>query len=171
MFLEITDIIHLIFHQHQQTKKNYEAYLLVCLAIFCRGVVSLYLHRSKIAVREETYLNRCVHSCLLPFIKMTKFYFSLTLHHSTVLLQCCTVWNQITFLLFVDIKILPMSSDGENLCFNRTNAVSARIGSEKFGPTVKSKIKQSDQVMVTNMIQGVRGKLLKMYRKGVYSVC
>ena len=36
---------------------------------------------------------------------------------------------------------------------------------------IKSKIKQLDQLMVTNMIQGVRGKLLNMYRKGVYSAC
>ena len=54
-----------------------------------------------------------------------------------------------------------MLSDGENLCFNRINGVSARMESETFGPTIKSKIKQLDQTMVTNIIQRVREKLFE----------
>jgi hypothetical protein len=42
---------------------------------------------------------------------------------------------------------------------------------DQLANRIKSKIKQLDQATVTTMIQGVRGKLLKMYRKGVYSVC
>ena len=36
---------------------------------------------------------------------------------------------------------------------------------------IKSKVKQLDQTVVTNMVQGVQGKLLKMYGKSVYSTC
>ena len=55
------------------------------------------------------------------------------------------------------------------LGFNRINGVSRRMESEKFAATVKSKVNQLDQTMVTNLIQETRGKILKMYRKGVYS--
>ena len=42
---------------------------------------------------------------------------------------------------------------------------------DQLSNRIKSKIKELDQVMVTNMIQRVRRKILKMYRKGLYSVC
>ena len=42
---------------------------------------------------------------------------------------------------------------------------------DQLSNRIKSKIKQINQSMVTNMIQEVRGNLLKMYRQGVYFVC
>ena len=53
-------------------KQKYEPRLLVWIAISCRVVSSPYIHRSKIAVREKTYLKRYIHCCLAPFIK--KYY-------------------------------------------------------------------------------------------------
>ena len=42
---------------------------------------------------------------------------------------------------------------------------------DQLSNPIKPKTKQLDQTTVTTMVQGIRGKLLKMYRKGVYSVC
>ena len=56
------------------TSLEYEAHLLVWLAISCRGFSSSCIHRLEIALREETYLKQC----LLLFIKRTKF---LTYHY------------------------------------------------------------------------------------------
>ena len=49
-------------------KQKYEPHLLVWLAVSSRGVSSPYIYCSKIAVREETHLKRCIRGHLLPFI-------------------------------------------------------------------------------------------------------
>ena len=41
-------------------KQKYERHLLVSLAIFCQGVSSPFIYRSKIARREETYVSMIV---------------------------------------------------------------------------------------------------------------
>ena len=73
------------------------------------------------------YLKRCISGRLLLFIKTTKFYSDLTSHHPIMSLWCSTVWKQVTYRSFVEIKILPMSSDRENLDFSRTNGVLGRM--------------------------------------------
>ena len=50
-------------------KQKFEPHLLVWLAISSRGISDPYIHRSKIAIREEIYLKQCIRAHLLPFIK------------------------------------------------------------------------------------------------------
>ena len=50
-------------------KQKFEPHLLVWLAISPRGISNPYIHRSKIAIREEIYLKQCIRGHLLPFIK------------------------------------------------------------------------------------------------------
>ena len=42
---------------------------------------------------------------------------------------------------------------------------------DQLSNRMKSKIKQLDQTMATNVIQEVRGRFSKMYQKSVCSVC
>ena len=50
-------------------KQKFKPHLLVWLAISPRGISNPYIHRSKIAIREEIYLKQCIRGHLLPFIK------------------------------------------------------------------------------------------------------
>ena len=50
-------------------KQKFEPHLLVWLAISPRGISYPYIHRSKIAIREEIYLKQCIRGRLLPLIK------------------------------------------------------------------------------------------------------
>jgi len=52
-------------------KQKFEPHLLVWLAISPRGFSNPYIHRSKIAIREDIYLKQCIRGRLLPFIKKT----------------------------------------------------------------------------------------------------
>ena len=49
-------------------RQKYEPHLLVWLTVSSQEVSSPYIHRSKIAVREETYLKRSIRGRLLPFV-------------------------------------------------------------------------------------------------------
>ena len=92
--------------------------------------------RRLLYVRKRIYNDMSVVVFFLSstsIIKITKFYFGLTSHyHPLVPLRCCTVCKQITCRLSVEIKVLPISSDREYVCFNRTNGVPERIGSKKL---------------------------------------
>jgi adenylate cyclase len=42
---------------------------------------------------------------------------------------------------------------------------------DQLARRIATKVKEVDQKVVTNMLLGVKRKLLKIYRKGVYSIC
>ena len=50
-------------------KQKFEPHLLVWLAISTQRIFNPYIHRSKIAIREEIYLKQCIRGRLFPFIK------------------------------------------------------------------------------------------------------
>jgi hypothetical protein len=47
---------------------KYEKQLLVWMAVSSKGISSIYIHRSKLTIRQEAYLNECIRKRLLPFI-------------------------------------------------------------------------------------------------------
>jgi len=50
-------------------KKKFEPKLMVWMAMSSKGVSNMYVHKSKQAVNEDTYLNECINKRLLPFIE------------------------------------------------------------------------------------------------------
>ena len=51
-----------------KTKIKFEPKLLVWMAVSQKGISSIYVHRSTIAIKQETYLHDCIRKRLLPFI-------------------------------------------------------------------------------------------------------
>ncbi|CAF2970870.1 unnamed protein product [Rotaria sp. Silwood2] len=51
-----------------KTKMKFEPKLLVWMAVSQKGISSIYVHRSTISIKQETYLHDCIRKRLLPFI-------------------------------------------------------------------------------------------------------
>ena len=47
---------------------KFEPKLLVWMAVSQKGISSIYVHRSTIAIKQETYLHDCIRKRLLSFI-------------------------------------------------------------------------------------------------------
>lgn len=50
-------------------KKKFEEKVMIWMAISAKGVSSVYVHQSKQAIRQETYIRQCIEQRLIPFIK------------------------------------------------------------------------------------------------------
>ena len=155
---------------------------MVWLAISSRRVSSPYIHRSKVAVREETYLKRCIRGRrLLPFIN--KYHQNDKILFWPDLASSHYASSMLHYLEANNVSVVRRNQNPPNTSQCRPiEKIWALIEQmvyqggweaknlDQLSHRIKSKIKQLNQTMVTSMIQGVRGKLL-MYRKGVYSVC
>ena len=49
-------------------KKKFEPKIMVWMAMSSKGISDGYVHKSKQAIRQDTYLNQCINKTLLPFI-------------------------------------------------------------------------------------------------------
>ena len=52
-----------------QKRKKFEPKLMIWMAMSSKGVSDVYIHRSKQAVLQTTYLKECINKRLLPFIE------------------------------------------------------------------------------------------------------
>ena len=68
-----------------KTKMKFELKLLVWMTVSQKGISSIYVHRSTIAIKQETYLHDCIRKRLsIVITRMTMFYFGeILLHHIT----------------------------------------------------------------------------------------
>ena len=56
--------------QHQVSKeKKFEPKVMIWMALSSKDVSDVYVHKSKQAVRQATYLDECINKRLLPFIE------------------------------------------------------------------------------------------------------
>ena len=49
-------------------RSKFEPKLMIWMAISQKGISRVYIHRSKVAIGTETYLNECIRKRLIPFI-------------------------------------------------------------------------------------------------------
>ena len=68
-----------------KTKMKFEPKLLVWMAVSQKGISSIYVHCSTIAIKQETDLHDCIRKRLsIVITRMTMFYFDqILLHHIT----------------------------------------------------------------------------------------
>ncbi|CAF2108275.1 unnamed protein product, partial [Rotaria magnacalcarata] len=52
-----------------QKKRKFEPKIMIWMAMSSKGVSSVYVHKSKQGIRQETYLKECINKRLLPFIE------------------------------------------------------------------------------------------------------
>ena len=94
-------------------KQKFEPHLLVWVAISPRGISNPYIHRSKIAIREEIFFKTVYSWLSSPFhqkniTKMMIFCFGLIWPRRIMRIRCYAAWSQIMFLMFVKTKTLLM---------------------------------------------------------------
>jgi hypothetical protein len=163
-------------------KKKYEEHLLVWMAVSSKGISSIYTHRSKLAINQGPYLNECLRKRLLPFINKHHqndnilFWPDLASSHYSNQVQQFLQTNNVNYVRrHQNPPNVPQARPIESLWSLLEQKVYEGAWEAKsldqLAKRIILKAKELDQTMVTRMISGVRGKLLKMYRKGVYSVC
>ncbi|CAF1489393.1 unnamed protein product [Adineta ricciae] len=164
-----------------QTDCQFEPKLLVWWALSAKGRSSVHVHRSKAAVGTDTYLNERIRKRLVPFISKH--------HHGDSIL----FWPDLAsahyfkrvqvFLTNQGIKCVKRSQNPPNVpharpietiwCLLEQKVYDRGWEAKNLDQLAKRiiwKAKEIDQKVVTNMILRVRGNLLRMYQKGVYSI-
>ena len=90
-----------------KTKMKFESKLLVWIAVSQKGISSIYVHRSTIAIKQETYLHDCIRKRLsIVTTRMAMFYFSQILFYRITQNKFKNFSRQITLNLYNVSKIL-----------------------------------------------------------------
>lgn len=163
-------------------RAKFEPKLLVWMAISAKGISRVYIHRSRNAVDATTYLNECIRKRLISFIDhyhagdSVLFWPDLASAHYAHKVQQFLIDHGIPYVwraknspnvpqarpietiwTLLERKVYENNWKAQNL--------------DQLARRIALKVREIGQTLVTNMILGVRKKLLKIYRKGVYSVC
>ena len=165
-----------------KTKMKFELKLLVWMAVSQKGISSIYVHRSTIPIKQETYLHDCIRKRSLPFINChhkndnVLFWPDLASSHYSKQGQEFLQVNNIKFMnVNTILRNVPQARPIETIWSLLQHKVYEGAWEaknlEQLSRRIILKAKQLDQDLVTSMILGVRRKLLKIYKKDVYSVC
>jgi transposase len=163
-------------------RTKFEPKLLVWMAVSPKGMSRVYVHRSKIAVRTQTYLNECIRKRLIPFINRyhvgdsVLFWPDLASAHYAREVQAFLTDHGVSYVKrgqnppnvpqarpiemiwsLLEQKVYENNWEAQNI--------------DQLAKRITLKAKELDQNIVTRMLLSVKQKLLKMYRGGVYSVC
>ena len=165
-----------------QQKTKFESKVMVWMAISAKGVSNVYVHRGKQAVDQKIYLKECINRRLLPFVDKYHsngnflFWPDLARSHYSKIVQQRLNEKNIPYVSLVDNPpnvpqarpieviwtILERKIYENNWEANNIDHLVRRI---------KQKIKELDQQMLQDMMEGVRRKLRAIWRDGLYSIC
>ena len=165
-----------------QQKTKFESKIMVWMAISAKGVSNVYAHRGKQAEDQKIYLKECINRRLLPFVDKYHskgnflFWPDLARSHYSKIVQQRLNEKNIPYVSLVDNPpnvpqagpieviwtILERKIYENNWEANNIDHLVRRI---------KQKIKELDQQMLQNMMEGVRRNLRAMWRDGLYSTC
>ena len=163
------------FQQHIK----FEPKVMVWMAISSKGASNVYVHQSKQAVDQQIYLKECIDRRLLPFInkyhsnKNILFWPDLARsHYSNIVQQRLNEMN-IPYISRVDNPPnVPQARPIEVLWtvlerkIYENNWEANNI--DHLAKRIKQKVKELDQNMLQDMIEGVRRKLRRIWREGLY---
>ena len=166
-----------------QKKKKFEEKVMIWMAILSKGVSKVYVHQSKQAIRQGTYINQCIKKRQIPFIKQFHqdenylFWPDLANAHYGNTTEEILQKNNIPYVsrqknppnvpqaqarpieivwTLLERNVLEDNWEAKNLaCLIRR---------------VKQNTKELDQKLLQHMIEGVRRKPRAMWRDRLYSV-
>lgn len=164
-----------------QKKAKFEEKVLVWIAISSRGISSVYVHKSKEAIRQGTYLTECIDKRLLPFIEKHHsdgnylFWPDLATSHYSNVVQQRLKDNHVPYVLRTDNPPnVPQARPVEQVWTLLERKIYENNWEAKnidcLARRIKQKAKELDQDTLRRMICSVRKKLFSMWRKGLYSV-
>lgn len=164
----------------QQTK--FEQKVMIWMAISSKGISNVYIHQSKQGVNQDIYLKECINRRLLPFID--KYHSNGNIlfwpdlarsHYSNIVQQRLNERN---------IPYVSRTDNPPNVPQARPIEVVWTILEQKIYENnweansidhlvrrIKQKVKELDQQMLQDMMEGIRRKLRAMWRDGLYSIC
>ena len=162
-----------------QQKTKFESKVRVWMAISAKGVSNVYVHRGKQPVDQKIYLKEYINRRLLPFVDKYRsngnifFWPDLARSHYSKIEEQRLNEKNIPYVSLVDNPpnvcpieviwtILERKIYENNWEANNIDHLVRRI---------KQKIKELDQQMLQDMMEGVRRKLRAIWRDGLYSIC
>ncbi|CAF2036103.1 unnamed protein product [Rotaria magnacalcarata] len=162
-------------------KKKFESKIMIWMAISSKGVSDVYVHKSKQAIRQDTYLNQCINKRLLPFIEKYHqdnnylFWPDLASAHYSKSVQERLNEKNVLFVIREDNppnvpQARPIETVGTLLERKVYESNWEAKNLDVLARRIKKKSKDLDQKMLQDMIDGVRRKLRAMWREGLYSV-
>ncbi|CAF0730696.1 unnamed protein product [Adineta steineri] len=165
-----------------QKKKTFEPKLMIWMAMSSKGVSGVYIHKSKQAVRQTTYLEECINKRLIPFIENYHqdgnymFWPDLaSAHYSNVVKERLNEKNVPFVPRPNNPPNVPQARPIETVWALLERKVYANNWEAKDLDTlarrIKLKAKELDKKMLQAMVEGVRRMLRAMWRDGLYSVC
>ena len=154
-----------------------EPKLLVWWAVSAKGRSSVYIHQSN----TEIYLNECIRKRLVPFIKKYYngdpflFWPDLARAHYSHQVQTLLTDHGIIFVKRLQNppsvpQVRPIETTWTLLEQKVYERGWEAKNSDELAKRIILKTKEFDQKVVSKMMLGVRGNLLKMYKKGVYNI-
>lgn len=163
-------------------RMKFEPKLLVRMAVSPKGMSQVYVHRSKSAIDTKTHLNECIRKRLVPFIN--RYHDGDSVLFWPDLASARYAREVQAFLIDHDINYVQRGRNRPNVSQARPIETIWSLLEQKvyehnweaknldqLAKIITLKVKELDQNIVTRMLLSVKQKLLKMYRKGVYSVC
>ena len=162
-------------------KKKFEPKVMIWMAVWAKGVSDVYVHKSKQAIRQGTYLKECINKRLLPFIEKHHqdgnylFWPDLASAHYSKSVQERLNEKNVPFVPRQDNPPnVPQARPIETLWTVLERRVYENNWQAKnldaLARRIKKKAKELDEKTLQGMFEGVRKKLRAMWREGLYSV-
>jgi hypothetical protein len=162
--------------------QKFEPKILVWLAVSAEGCSQPYIHKSKNAVTGDVYLKQCIQRRLIPFIK--KNHLQTKLLFWPDLAKAHYVPQVLRTLEANDIPFVPREKNPPNVPQVRPiedvwGILKQMVYAQNYqaknlnqlARRIREKVKELDKEMLRDMMLGVRSKLRKVWREGVFSTC
>jgi len=146
-----------------------------------KGVSNVYVHKSKQAIRQDTYLNECINDRLLPFIENHHrngnylFWPDLASAHYSMSVRERLIEKNVPFVVRQDNPPnVPQARPIETIWTLLERKVYENNWEAKnldlLARRIKKKSKELDRKLLQTMVNGVKRKLRAMWREGLYSI-
>ena len=162
-------------------KKKFETKIVVWMAMSSKSVSNVYIHKSKQAIRQETYSNECINARLLPFIENYHrnsnylFWPDLASAHYSMSVRERLIEKNVPFVVRQDNPPnVPQARSIETIWTLLERKVYENNWEAKnldlLARRIKKKSKELDRKMLQTMVKGVKSKLRAMWREGLYGL-
>ncbi|CAF3473255.1 unnamed protein product [Rotaria socialis] len=165
-----------------QGKKKFEPKVIIWMACSSKGISDIYVHRSKQAIDQHTYLKECINKRLLAFIERYHkdgnylFWPDLANAHYAKVVQTRLNEKNVLYVRRQDNPPnVPQARPIEYIWAQLERKIYENNWEAKNVNTlirrIRQKVKELDRIALQTMIRGTPMKRRAMRRNGLYSVC
>ncbi|CAF3430258.1 unnamed protein product [Rotaria socialis] len=165
-----------------QGKKKFEPKVMIWMACSSKGISDIYVHRSKQAIDQHTYLKECINKRLLAFIERYHndgnylFWPDLANAHYAKVVQTRLNEKNVLYVRRQDNPPnVPQARPIEYIWAQLERKIYENNWEAKNVNTlirrIRQKVKELNRIALQTMIRGTPMKHRAMWRNGLYSVC